>query len=151
MRYCRKGKCPGRMPRECPRGWREVYTRKGLYCQRGEKRLTWDAAWEAREAREAKRGGLGAAEDVHRHRMEEDFKIAQNYIRMTKEAAKARDCWQVWENLMVVRARVSDYYAHMESLPGSATTAEWNRHAKLGAELHKLQESLGWQCVRKIK
>jgi hypothetical protein len=81
--------------------------------------------------------------------MQEDFKIAQNYIRLTKEAAKTRDCWQVWENLMVVRARVSDYYAHMESVP--YTAAEWNRHAKLAADLHKLQESLGWQCTRKLR
>ncbi len=148
-RYCMKGKCPGRVPevKECPSGWRNVWTRGRLYCQRGKKKLTWNAAWKKREAKLGIE--LGAAEDVHRDRMEEDFKIAQNYIRIAKEAAKKRDCWQVWDSLMVVRARVSDYYAHMESVP--YTAAEWNRHAKLGTELHRLQESLGWQCTRKLK
>jgi hypothetical protein len=47
------------MPKECPSGWREVYTNKGLMCQRGKRKLSWDAAWAIRERREQRTGLRG--------------------------------------------------------------------------------------------
>jgi hypothetical protein len=92
---------------------------------------------------------LGASAETHKEQAKRHFNEASGLLNQVETAARRKDCPSVIQRLIAAQAHTSAGHAHLESFTDKRGDFS-RRHLELQERNAQLQNTLGWQCTRKV-